>query len=80
MREPEHEGHWHALAASDSDELRNEEPSEWEIDHVHGNTAGKSAQPPDPELDGETIDNDTNPFEDMLDYAPLAMDDQVRSL
>jgi hypothetical protein len=75
VREPEQEG-----AASDSDESENaEEPSECEVGHVRGNTAaaGKSAQSPDPELDGEVDNNDTNPFEDMLDYAP---NDQVRSL
>jgi hypothetical protein len=76
VHEPEHEG-----AASDSDESESaEEPSECEVGHVHGNTAaaGQSAQSPDPELDGEVDNNDTNPFEDLLDYVP--MDDQVRSL
>jgi len=73
VREPENEG-----TASDSDESSGEELSEWEVGHVCGNTAGESAKLPDPEIDGEANDNDINPFEDMLDHAP--MDDQVRSL
>jgi hypothetical protein len=70
--EPENEG-----TASDSDKLSGEEvePSELQVGHVHGNTAGESEKSPVPELDGEANDNNINPFEDMLDYAP--MDDQV---
>ena len=67
-------------AASDSDKLSVEESSEWEVGHVRGNPAGKSTQSPDPELNEEANYNDTNHFEDMLDYAPMPVDDQVRSL
>ena len=73
MHEPEDEG-----AASDSDELSGEEPSQWEVGYLRGKSAGESTRSLDPELDGETNDINIDPFEDMLDYAP--MDDQVRSL
>ena len=72
IHEPENEG-----ATSESDELSSEESSEWEVGHVHGNTAGESTQSPDPKLNEEATDNDTNPFEDVLDYT--LMDDQVRN-
>ena len=73
MHEPENEG-----AVTDSDESSSEEPSEWEVGHVHGSTVGESTKSPDPELDREANNMSINPFEDMLDHAP--MDDQVRSL
>jgi hypothetical protein len=68
--EPEHE-----LAVSVSDELSGKEASELEDGHVHGYIADKS---PDPELDRDQDDDETNPFEDMLDRALPVMDDQVR--
>ena len=71
MSEPEHE-----LTASDSHESSGEEQSDGHVQH--GNTAGKSIQSLDPELDGDVNDDETNPFEDMLDR-PL-MYDQVRNL
>ena len=66
--------------ASNSDESNGEDPSEWEVGHVRGNTAGESTKSPDSELDREANDGDINPFEDMLDYAPMPVDGQVRSL
>ena len=76
MHEPENES-----AASDTDKSSgedSEESLEWEVDYVRGNRTGESTQSPDPEINVEASDN--GPFEDILDYAPMSVDDQVRAL
>ena len=78
MHEPENES-----AASHTDKSSgedSEESLEWEpeVDHVRGNRTGESTQSPDPEINVEASDNGL--FEDILDYSPMSVDDQVRAL
>ena len=76
MHEPENES-----AASHTDNSSgedSEESLEWEVDHVRGNRTGESTQSPDPEINVEASDNGL--FEDILDYSPMSVDDQVRAL